>query len=356
MKVQDIDLNKMLKLSPETGRLLLGEDRMLLFRQEAFGALRKLLLEQLGERLARALLSQFGHRCGTGDHRALTSNYQWDTDHDEMGAGPAMHAWEGLVHVEPVFVNFDKKSGFFEFKGIWTNSYEADLHISQFGLSSEPVCHTLTGYASGWCSAFMGVNDLVTIETECVGKGDKQCVFLVKSADKWGPEANPWKESLAATDTSLSLELEEKVKELERHRRAMLDLGTPIIQVWQDVVVLPVIGVVDTKRSAAMTESLLSRVATQEVKCVIMDLTGVDMVDTKTADNFIKTVRALELVGSRCIITGIRPEVAQTLTQLGVDMAGIVTLRSLKEGLEESLKLLGYRVRKISDGTGRHTA
>ncbi len=356
MKVQDIDLGKMLKLSPETGRILLGEDRMLLFRQEAFGELRKLLFEQLGEKLGRALLSQFGYRCGQGDYKAFDKSYQWDTEQDQFGAGPSLHAWEGLVQSNLVFLNFDRKTGAFEIKVVWKNSYEAEIHLAHFGVSHEPVCHSLTGYASGWCSSFMGSNNIVAVESECVGKGDKECVFSAKSADQWGPEAAPWKESLASTDTSLSLELEEKVKELERHRRAMLELGTPIIQVWQDVVVLPVIGVVDTKRSAAMTESLLSRVAQQEVKCVIMDLTGVDMVDTKTADNFIKTVRALELVGSRCIITGIRPEVAQTLTQLGVDMAGIVTLRSLKEGLEESLKLLGYRVRKISDGTGRHTA
>ena len=108
MKVTEIDLSTMLKFSPDTGRLLLGSDRMLLFRQEAFATLRKLMIEQLGEKVSRGLLAQFGHRCGIGDHEALIKQYAWDSELDEMSAGPVMHMWEGIVHVQPTLLEFDR--------------------------------------------------------------------------------------------------------------------------------------------------------------------------------------------------------------------------------------------------------
>ena len=91
MRVNDIDLRLLLKFQPETGRLLIGEERFLLFRQDAFGTLRKLLFEQLGPALAPSLLAQFGYRCGTGDYSSMTDNTQWDTEMDKLAAGPTMH-------------------------------------------------------------------------------------------------------------------------------------------------------------------------------------------------------------------------------------------------------------------------
>ncbi|HEU4729193.1 MAG TPA: XylR N-terminal domain-containing protein [Kofleriaceae bacterium] len=345
MKVSDIDFRKMLEFSPETGRLLLGSDRLLLFRQEAFSALRKLMIEQLGDKLARGLLAQFGYRCGVGDHKALTSQYAWDTETDEMAAGPGMHMWEGIVHVEPKLLEFDRKTGSFHMIGHWTNSYEAEIHLAEFGESTTPVCHTLTGYASGWCTAFMGA-PLVAIETMCVGKGDPHCAFEIKRPEEWGTEADPWKTALEVTDTSLSQELERKLREVDQYRETMAAIGTPIIQVWKEVVVLPVIGAVDARRGEHITSTLVRRVADEEVRCVLVDLTGVDTVDTRTADLFVKMARAVSLLGARCLITGVRPEVAQTLTRMGVELEGLTTLRSLKQGLEESLRLLGYTVRR----------
>jgi rsbT co-antagonist protein RsbR len=333
----------MMKFSPETGRLLLGSDRMLLFRQEAFSTLRKLMIEQLGEKLARSLLSQFGHRCGMGDHKALVEQHAWDSELDEMSAGPVMHMWEGIVHVQPTRLEFDREARAFYMTGEWRNSYEAEIHLAEYGLSKEPVCHTLTGYASGWCSAFLGA-PCVAVETKCVGKGDECCAFEIRRHGAWGPEADPWKRSLEATDTSLSKELELKLEEVERYRATMAVLGTPIIQVWKEVVVLPVIGAVDSRRGEHMTSTLVKRVSQDDVRCVLVDLTGVDTVDTLTADLFVKMARAVKLLGARCTLTGIRPEVAQTLTNMGIDLEGLQTLRSLKQGLEDSLRFLGHSV------------
>lgn len=345
MKVTEINLGKMLEFSPDSGRLLLGSDRVLIFRQEAFSTLRKLMIEQLGVKLARGLLSQFGYRCGMGDHKALTSQFAWDSEQDEMAAGPVMHMWEGIVHVEPKLLEFDRKAGTFHMIGHWKNSYEAEIHVAEFGLSDEAVCHTLTGYASGWCTAFLGL-PTVAIETMCTGKGDPHCAFEIKRAHEWGDEAAAWRSSLEVTDTSLSAELERKLREVDQYRTTMAALGTPIIQVWKEVVVLPIIGAVDTRRSEQIMATLVRRVSEQEIRCVLIDLTGVDTLDTRTADQFVKTARAVNLLGAKCILTGVRAEVAQTLTRMGVELEGLTTLRDLKQGLEESLWLLGYTVKR----------
>ncbi len=343
MKVSDIDFRKMLKFSPETGRVLLGSDRMLLFRQEAFATLRRLMIDQLGERLARGLLTQFGYRCGLGDFDALDRQYEWDSDRDRTAAGSVMHMWEGIVLVEGGKSEIDPKTGTFHLTGVWKNSYEAEIHLSEFGVGSSPVCHTLTGYASGWCTALAG-EPIVAIETMCIGKGDAHCAYEIRKPAAWGPEADPWKAALGATDTSLSRELERKLAEVEQYRATMTALGTPIIQVWKEVVVLPVIGAVDVRRGEEMTATLVRHVAEEAVSCVIVDLTGVDSVDTSTADIFIKMARAVRLLGAHCFLTGINPALAQTLTHMGVELEGLRTFRDLRQGLEKSLRVLGYSV------------
>lgn len=342
MKTSDIDFRKMLTFAPEEGRLMLGKDRLLIFREEAFGTLRSMLIEQLGDELARVYLSKFGFRCGEGDFKALNSLYTWDTEQDELGAGPAMHMWEGIVHVETANLEMDRARGHFDMTVIWRNSYEAETHLAHLGRSDEPVCHTLTGYASGWCSAFMG-RSAVAIETMCVGKGDDVCTGVIRMADAWGPEAFRWKHALTA-DVSIWKELDNKSKELRRYQRTLSELATPIIQVWDGVVVVPVIGVVDSRRSAEMMESVLERVTQDAIQCVIFDVTGVEVVDTYTASHIFKLAAATRLLGAAFIMTGIRPDVARTLVQIGLDLASLTTCRSLKEGLEKSFELMGLSV------------
>jgi rsbT co-antagonist protein RsbR len=120
-------------------------------------------------------------------------------------------------------------------------------------------------------------------------------------------------------------------------------LQTPILQLWDDVLCLPVIGMVDSRRSQEMMETLLHAIVENRCKYVIIDITGVEIVDTRTADHFVKVMKSAELLGTRCIMTGIRPAVAQTLVQLGVDLSSIKTLRNLQEGLRESLRDMDAR-------------
>jgi anti-anti-sigma regulatory factor len=115
-------------------------------------------------------------------------------------------------------------------------------------------------------------------------------------------------------------------------------LQTPILQLWDDVLALPVIGMVDSRRSQEMMETLLGEIVNHRCKYVIIDITGVEIVDTRTADHFVKVMKSAELLGTRCVMTGIRPAVAQTLVELGVDLSSIRTLRNLEEGLRDCLR------------------
>lgn len=332
MKATDFNLPAVLKFEPEAGRLMLNKDRMLIFRQEALGTLRKLLGEQLGQELSRALLSQFGFRCGSEDHKTLSKAYTWDTEVDELACGPVIHTWEGIVKATPTVIEFDRAKGSFLMKGTWTNSYEADLHLAEFGRAQEPVCHTLTGYASGWVTSFWG-KPMVAVEPKCRGRGDDICEFEIRPADQWGAEAEPWARSLAATNGSLTRELQDRLSVIEAQRAAIAQLSTPIIQVWDGILCLPVVGTVDTARSMEMTERVLHAVVAERARAAIIDITGIEVMDTKTVDHFLKMTRTLALLGAKAIITGISPSVATTLTQLGVELGEVRTCRSLRDAL-----------------------
>ena len=135
-------------------------------------------------------------------------------------------------------------------------------------------------------------------------------------------------------------ELEEKLRTIERQQLAIQELSTPVIEVWDSVLTLPIIGVIDTRRSLDMTERLLEAIVRYQARCVIIDVTGVEMVDTATADHFVKMIRAAEMLGTTCVVSGISPAVAQTLTRIGVELAGIRTMRSLKNALQYCLRKL----------------
>ena len=142
-------------------------------------------------------------------------------------------------------------------------------------------------------------------------------------------------------------ELQKQLLVVEKQAMAIKELSTPVLELWDDVLVLPVIGVVDTKRSVALMERLLEEATNKQSRFVILDITGVDVVDTKTADHFIKVVKAAELLGSTCILTGIRPAVAQTLVEIGVDLSSIKTLSNLKEALRECMRQIKERKKAI---------
>ncbi|HOX45451.1 MAG TPA: STAS domain-containing protein [Myxococcota bacterium] len=129
------------------------------------------------------------------------------------------------------------------------------------------------------------------------------------------------------------------IENISRQQNVIHELSTPVLQLWDDILVLPVIGLVDSRRSLDIMERLLHQIVEKQARYVIMDITGVDLVDTKTADHFIKVIKAAELLGTTCVLSGIQPAVAQTLVEIGVDLTSILTLRDLSEGLKECLRL-----------------
>jgi rsbT co-antagonist protein RsbR len=137
-------------------------------------------------------------------------------------------------------------------------------------------------------------------------------------------------------------EIEAKNREIaERQSLALRELATPIISVWKGVLALPVIGVVDTERSAEMMDTLLARVVSEQATHVVIDITGVAVLDTRTADHFVRMARAVGLLGSTCFLTGISPAIAQTLAQLGIDTSSARTVRRLSDALQFVFAELG---------------
>lgn len=137
-------------------------------------------------------------------------------------------------------------------------------------------------------------------------------------------------------------EIERKNVEIaDRAAMALRELSTPIISVWDGVLTLPIIGMVDTVRGAEMMEQLLARVASDQAEYVVIDITGVSVVDTRTADSFIRMSEAVRLVGAQCFLTGISPAIAQTIAQLGIDTSRIRTLRRLSDALKVVFEELG---------------
>ena len=132
-------------------------------------------------------------------------------------------------------------------------------------------------------------------------------------------------------------------------RKAILELSTPVIQIWEGILVLPLIGTIDSARTRQIMEDLLTRVVETQSEVAILDLTGVSVVDTAVANHLMKTVEAAELLGTRCILTGISPAIAQTLVHLGVDLGHIVTCSTLKTGLQRALRMRGMGVRTLEE-------
>jgi anti-anti-sigma factor len=141
--------------------------------------------------------------------------------------------------------------------------------------------------------------------------------------------------------------LKEKLDIIERQQEAIHFLSTPIIEVWDGVLMMPLLGAVDGERAAHIMEVLLSAVVRARCRYVIIDLTGVNTIDAVSCDHIVKLVEAVQLLGSRGIVVGIRPEVAQTMVSLGLDLSRIVTLTNLREALVLCMKgrLSGTRPR-----------
>ncbi len=142
---------------------------------------------------------------------------------------------------------------------------------------------------------------------------------------------------------------------INRQQSELLELSTPVIKLWDGVLALPMIGTLDSARTQVVMESLLQRIVETGSEIAIIDITGVPTVDTVVAQHLLKTVTAIRLMGADCIISGIRPQIAQTIVHLGVDLHGVITKANLADALALAMRRTGLSVLKTgvsSNGLG----
>ncbi len=185
----------------------------------------------------------------------------------------------------------------------------------------------------------------------------KQPVFALTQrtvgpdADKLAAEA--WAETVLLDKLGLfTVEVYQSAREgvIRRQQDEMLELSTPVVKLWEGILAVPLIGTLDSSRAQTVMESLLHEIAAAKAHVAIIDITGVPMVDTLVAQHLIKTVTAARLMGAECFISGVRPEIAQTVVSLGVTLADITSKSSLADALEEAFARTGCRVVERSAG------
>ena len=136
-------------------------------------------------------------------------------------------------------------------------------------------------------------------------------------------------------------ERREQEQLVQRQRDEILELSTPVIQVWDKVLVLPVIGTLDSLRASRLTESLLERISADQAEVVILDISGVPAIDTDVAQHLLKTVEAARLMGAMSVLSGVRPETAQAIVHLGIELGTLRSRNSLRDALQLALRLVG---------------
>ena len=138
--------------------------------------------------------------------------------------------------------------------------------------------------------------------------------------------------------------LDEKEKTIHAQQDELRETATPITEIWDGVLTLPIIGTLDSSRTMLVMESLLNRIAADRTNVVVMDITGVRRIDSQVSHHLIQMVRAIQLMGADAILTGIRPEIARALTSLNIDLGNVTTRASLADGLKEAFRRLGVAV------------
>lgn len=209
----------------------------------------------------------------------------------------------------------------------------------------------LGGKFAGIFQRHFGVPQCWAEQVAFVTSGDKYDEFVITPSDA---SLEDRLEHMLATDDAtkadLAVALERVRKEVEerveteqrlleklsliaRQEEAIRALAAPIIEVWEGVLTLPLIGTVDSQRAADTMGRLLDTIIQKKASYTIIDLTGVELIDTATAEHLLRLVLAAELLGARCVITGIRPSIAQTMVSIGIDLTRLTTLASLRDGL-----------------------
>src|SRR6187431_1124837 len=170
--------------------------------------------------------------------------------------------------------------------------------------------------------------------------------LLNRVLDAYEPAANRIANTVAVSF------VEERERVIRQQQDSIRELSTPVLVVRERLLILPIIGVLDTERARQLTEQLLAGIRTHRAKVVVIDITGSPDVDEAVANHLVRTVDASRLMGASVIITGLSPEIAQTLVTIGVDLSKMNTIGDLQGGLEEAERLLGYSVSRQDGPVG----
>lgn len=166
--------------------------------------------------------------------------------------------------------------------------------------------------------------------------------------DMWA--ANVLLDKLGLYTTEIYQESREQV--IRRQQQEMLELSTPVVQLWEGIVALPLIGTLDSERTNVVMEGLLQKIVETGSELAIIDITGVPTVDTLVAQHLLKTVAAARLMGADCIISGIRPQIAQTMVHLQIDLSAVTTRATMAEALRFALR----RASRVALGDPKHSS
>ncbi|MGB9330509.1 MAG: STAS domain-containing protein [Steroidobacteraceae bacterium] len=145
--------------------------------------------------------------------------------------------------------------------------------------------------------------------------------------------------------------VQERERVIRQQQEAIRELSTPVLPVRERLLILPIIGVIDPQRARQLTEQLLRGIRTNRAKVVVIDITGVAAMDATVANHLVQTVEASRLLGATVIVTGLSPEIAQTIVNIGVDLSKMNTVGDLQGGIEQAERLLGYKVIPAAEGT-----
>jgi rsbT co-antagonist protein RsbR len=173
------------------------------------------------------------------------------------------------------------------------------------------------------------------------------------SADEHGPTMLAIAK-LMHLDTSLVVETFSRMvsKQLTEQSRAMMEMSTPVTALWQDILMLPVVGIIDSRRAQDIMAAMLAKIAETRSRVIILDISGVAVVDTAVANHLIKITKATRLMGCECTISGVSPAIAQTIVELGIDVGDVKTTATLQDSLVDAFKRTGTVLQDARGGRG----
>ena len=232
MRSDELDFHALIDFMPDSGAIRFCGRRAILVHADSMGALRKELVETLGSEIAKVVLTRYGFSCGYEDAELLAAYMHPDSLEEFILGGPRTHMFSGIAEVAPDALELDHASGRYRMSGRWRHSYEAEQHLRLFGRADEPVCWTLTGYASGFASRVLQA-DMICVETACEGRGDPHCAWTLMNASDCAPELAGLREyfkplNLRDRLNLLESRVHERTRELEaseqRYRNLIEDL------------------------------------------------------------------------------------------------------------------------------------